>query len=165
MVRLSGIHYESIADAKGVSCVLFISGCKHNCPQCHSPQTHNFNNGLMIDNDLIDEINSEIDKRPFLSSLVLSGGDPMYSAKELLPILDKLHIPNDTIWCYTGFTFEEIIKDKDMIMLAKKCKYIIDGMFEINKRDITLSFRGSSNQRIIDVKKSLCENKVVLANF
>lgn len=164
VVRLSGIHYESIADAKGVSCVLFISGCKHNCFQCHSPQTHDFNYGKVLDDAMIDEINSEIDKRPFLNALVLSGGDPMYSAKELLPILDKLHIPNHTIWCYTGFAFEEICKNEQMKKLLQRCDYLVDGQFQANKRDITLPFRGSSNQRLIDVKKSLKENRVILYN-
>lgn len=165
MVRLSGIHYESFVDAKGVSCVLFISGCKHNCYKCHSPQTHNFNNGIVLNDILISQINEEIDKRPFLNALVLSGGDPMYSAKELLSILDKLHIPNNTIWCYTGFTIEEILQDENMSALLKRCDYLVDGMFEADKRDITLPFRGSSNQRLIDVKRTLNENRVVLADL
>ena len=164
MVRLSGIHYESFADAKGVSCVLFVSGCKHNCYKCHSPQTHDFNYGKVLDDTMINEINSEIDKRPFLNALVLSGGDPMYSAKGLLPILDKLHVPNDTIWCYTGFRFEEICEDKQMKKLLKRCNYLVDGQFQFDKRDITLPFRGSSNQRLIDVKKTLAENKIILYN-
>lgn len=164
MVRLSGIHYESFADAKGVSCVLFVSGCKHNCYKCHSPQTHDFNYGKVLDDTMINEINSEIDKRPFLNALVLSGGDPMYSAKGLLPILDKIHVPNDTIWCYTGFRFEEICEDKQMKKLLKRCNYLVDGQFQFDKRDITLPFRGSSNQRLIDVKKTLAENKIILYN-
>lgn len=164
MIRLSGIHYESFADAKGVSCVLFVSGCKHNCYKCHSPQTHDFNYGKVLDDTMINEINSEIDKRPFLNALVLSGGDPMYSAKGLLPILDKIHVPNDTIWCYTGFRFEEICEDKQMKKLLKRCNYLVDGQFQFDKRDITLPFRGSSNQRLIDVKKTLAENKIILYN-
>lgn len=148
MVRLAGYDYESFADAEGVSCVLFISGCSHNCYGCHSPQTHDFNYGLEITDDVIDEINEEIDKRPFLSALVLSGGDPMYSAKGLLDIIPKIHVPNNDIWCYSGFTIEEIQKNKDMSALLDKCSHLIDGMFQIDKRDITLKFRGSSNQRI-----------------
>lgn len=164
MVKLSGIKYESFVDAEGVSCVLFISGCKHNCAGCHSPKTHSFDYGIDFTDDVIKIINSEIDKRPFLSALVLSGGDPLYSAKELLPIIDKLHIPQDTIWCYTGFTFDYIMIDKTsyMYQLVKKCKYLVDGQFDITKRDITLKFRGSSNQRIIDVQNSINTNSIVL---
>ena len=148
MIRLAGWDCESFADADGVSFVLFFSGCRHNCVGCHSPQTHDFNYGIEIDDKLIEKINSEIDKRPFLNALVLSGGDPMYSAKELLPILDKIHVPNNNIWCYSGFTLKEIQTNPDMSELLNKCTHLIDGMFNIKKRDITLKFRGSSNQII-----------------
>lgn len=148
MVRLAGFDYESFADAEGVSCVLFISGCKHNCVGCHSPQTHDFNYGIELTDEVIETINAEIDKRSFLNALVLSGGDPMYSAKELVPILDKIHIPNNNIWCYSGFTLDEIKANPDMTALLNRCTHLIDGMFDISKRDITLKFRGSSNQII-----------------
>lgn len=148
MIRLAGFDYESFADAEGVSCVLFISGCKHNCVGCHSPQTHDFNYGIELTDEVIDKINAEIDKRPFLNALVLSGGDPMYSAKELIPMLDKLHIPNNNIWCYSGFTLDEIKANSDMAALLDKCTHLVDGIFDISKRDITLKFRGSSNQII-----------------
>lgn len=162
MIKLSGWDFESFADADGVSCVLFVSGCNHNCAGCHSPQTHDFNSGIELNDDLIKMINREIDKRPYLNALVLSGGDPMYSAKELVPVLNKLHIPNQNIWCYSGFTLEEILSDSDMTELLQKCNVLVDGMFDITKRDITLRFRGSSNQRIIDVKKTMMQNKIVL---
>lgn len=148
MVRLSGYDYESFADAEGVACVLFISGCNHNCYKCHSPQTHDFDYGLEITDEVIKKINSEIDKRPYLNALVLSGGDPMYSARELLEIIPKLHIPNGNLWCYSGFTFEEIQKNSDMAKLLDQCNHLIDGVFDYSKRDVTLKFRGSSNQNI-----------------
>ena len=162
MLKLAGYDFESFADADGVSCVLFFSGCRHSCKGCHSPQTHDFNYGLEITDKVIDKINEEIDKRPFLNALVLSGGDPMYSAKEILSMLPKLHIPNNNIWCYSGFKFEEIQKDPDMMALLEKCTCLIDGMFNIEKRDVSLKFRGSSNQRVINIKESLKQNKVVL---
>ena len=145
---LSGIVYESFTDAEGLSCALFFSGCNHNCKGCHSPGTHNFRSGIRVTQELINRINEEIDKRPYLSSLVLSGGDPMYSANAIVELLPKLHIPNNTVWCYSGFTYEEIIKDEDMSLLLDKCNVLIDGKFELDKRDITLPFRGSSNQKM-----------------
>lgn len=148
MPNLCGLIYESFADAIGVSCVLFISGCNHHCPGCHSPETHDFECGTPLNNDLIENINREIDKRPYLNALVLSGGDPMYSAKELIPIIEKLRIPKGNLWCYSGFTIEEIQSTPDMSALLDKCNYLVDGSFEIDKRDITLNFRGSSNQRV-----------------
>jgi len=148
-LHIAGVNYESFADAEGVSCVIFFSGCRHKCVGCHSPQTHDFNYGEIVTEELIDKINLEIDKRPFLNALVLSGGDPMYSAKEILDLLPKLHIPNNNIWCFSGFTLEEIQQNNDMNELLNECNVLIDGMFDINKRDIKLKFRGSGNQRIL----------------
>ena len=148
MLHIAGINCESTADAEGVACTIFFSGCKHFCNGCYSRDTWDFNYGKEISNALIDIINSEIDKRPFLSALVLSGGDPMYSAAEVNRFISKLHIPNNNIWCYSGFLMEQIIKNYQMKKLLDLCNVLIDGKFEIEKRDITLSFRGSSNQRI-----------------
>lgn len=162
MLHIAGVDYESLADAEGVSCVIFFSGCKHKCPDCHSPQTHDFNYGEPVMEKLINKINEEIDKRIFLNALVLSGGDPMYSAKEILEILPKLHIPNNKLWCYSGFTFEEIKENYYMKKLLYKCNVLVDGLFEIENRDISLDFRGSTNQRVINVQESLKQNKIVL---
>lgn len=161
-LRIVDVHYESLADAEGMSCVIFFSGCLHKCVGCHSPITHDFNHGKLVTDELICEINKEIDKRTFLNALVLSGGDPMFSAKKILKILPKLHIPNNNLWCYSGFTFEELLRNDDMTALLKKCTVLVDGRFEEDKRDITLKFRGSSNQRVINVQESLKQNKVVL---
>lgn len=148
MLYIAGINYESTADAEGMACTIFFSGCKHFCNGCHSKDTWDFNYGKEATDELIDIINLEIDKRPFLSALVLSGGDPMYSATEVKNFISKIHIPNNNIWCYSGFKIEEIQQNKEMKELLDMCNVLIDGQFEIDKRDITLSFRGSSNQRI-----------------
>lgn len=162
MIYLSGVNYESINDAEGVSCVLFVSGCRHYCKGCHSPKTHNFEYGAPVTEELIDKIKSEINKRPFLRTIVLSGGDCMYSPKETLELLNKVNKPQFKVWCYTGFTFEELIQNEEQLELLSEIDVLVDGEFDITKRDITLAFRGSSNQRIIDVQASLLENKVVL---
>lgn len=162
MLHIAGINYESIADASGVSCTIFFSGCLHGCNGCHSKDTWDFNYGVQVSNELVSIINKEIDKRPFLSALVLSGGDPMYSASEVLDFISKIHIPNNTLWCYSGFLYEEIIKNSEMKKLLNSCDVLVDGQFEISKRDITGRFCGSSNQRVIDVQESLKQNKVVL---
>lgn len=148
MLHIAGVNYESIADADGVACTIFFSGCKHYCNGCHSKDTWDFNYGIPVSEELIKNINEEIDKRPFLSALVLSGGDPMYSAKDILKILPKIHVPNNTIWCYSGFLLEEIQVDNQMKKLLDKCNVLIDGKFEIDKRIINAGFFGSSNQRI-----------------
>lgn len=145
---ISGINYESIADAEGVVCTIFISGCKHQCKGCHSKDTWNFKNGKLLTKELIKEINNEMDKRPFLSGVVFSGGDPMYSAREVHDLIKELHIPNNNIWCYSGFLFEEIQADQEKSLLLDDCNVLVDGKFEIDNRDVSLDFRGSSNQRI-----------------
>lgn len=158
---LSGINYESIADGVGVRTTIFVSGCLHNCYGCQSPSTHNFFAGTPVTKDLIESINVEIRKRPFLSGITLSGGDCMYSPIETIKLLNSLYIPKNNIWCYTGFTIEELLKNQNQTELLKRIDVIVDGRFDLNKRDVTLMFRGSSNQRIIDVQSTLKNNKII----
>lgn len=162
-MNIAGIDYESVKEAYGVSCVIYVSGCLHKCCGCHSPQTHDFNYGLKCTDELINEINKNIDKRPFLNALVLCGGDPMYSAKELCELIPKIHVPNNNIWCYSGFTINEIQKDYYMNKLLNMCNVLIDGRFELCKKDVTLKFRGSSNQKIWkkDITNKFYEDKEV----
>lgn len=148
MLYISGINYESIADAEGVVCTIFISGCRHFCEGCHSKDTWNFKNGKPLTDELIHQMNNEIRKRPFLSGIALSGGDPMYSPIEVHKMLSKLVIPKNNVWCYTGFLFDEIQNDDDKKVLLNDCNVVIDGKFDLQKRDVSLNFRGSSNQRI-----------------
>lgn len=159
---LCGVNFESMVDGEGVRAVLFISGCLHNCPYCHSPQTHSFTYGVEVNQELINDINAEITKRPYISGITLSGGDCMYSPVETLKLIKKLKIPHNNIWCYTGFTFEQLIKNNNQLQLLKHINVLVDGRFEYSKRDITLAFKGSSNQRIIDVKQSLKQGEIIL---
>lgn len=149
---LSGYKFESMVDGSGVRTVLFFSGCKHNCPGCHSPETHDFNNGQEVTNELIEFLNTEMKKRPFLSGITLSGGDPIYNAEAVYRLLRFLYIPNNNIWLYTGFTYDELMKLKDKYApkLLNMCNYIVTDPFIESERDITSSckFRGSTNQRI-----------------
>ena len=148
-LHLAGVSYESIADAKGVATTIFFSGCNHHCKGCHSPQTWDFTYGIEATDDIINMIREEIIKRPFVKTIVLSGGDPFCSAAEVLEFLDKLNLSGYSIWAYTGYHMKDLIESKDdKYKLLDRCEYLVDGPFEINKRDITLKFRGSSNQHI-----------------
>ncbi len=176
---ISGINYESVADGPGVRTTIFISGCKHSCHGCQSPLTHNFEYGTKLTDELIDNINNEIIKRPFLSGITLSGGDPMYSYKETCDLLDNLVIPKNNIWMYTGFTLEEIYRADWLdrrtpqgqicrlypMDLVTRCSVVVDGPYIEEQRDITLPFRGSKNQRLIDVKETLKQNKIITLNL
>ena len=152
---ISGINYESVNDGEGVRTVIFISGCKHNCKGCHNKETHSFSYGKKLTDSLIEKISFEIQKRPFLSGITLSGGDPLYqNTNDLIKLIKDLHLEStQNVWLYTGFSWEEIISSKDKKRILPYISYIVDGEYVENLRDVTLKFRGSSNQRIIDVKK------------
>ena len=121
-MNIAGIGYDSIADGEGVRAAIFISGCKHHCPECHNPQTWDFNFGKKFD---VEEQNNVIEyvKRcdGYVDGITLTGGDPMYSAKELIFFVKRFkeECPDKTIWIYSGFTYEEIMKDKDIKRLVK----------------------------------------------
>lgn len=164
-MNISGYINESLVDGIGVRTTIFISGCKHSCDDCQNPEVQNFNNGKEFTLDVQMDIINQIKENPLIQGITLSGGDPMFSAKEVCDFIKlvKNELENINIWCYTGFTFEEIINSKNihMINLLKMCDVLVDGRFIKNQKDITLSFKGSKNQRIIDVQKSLKNNKII----
>lgn len=163
-MNVSGINFESIADGEGVRVVVFISGCLHNCKGCHNPASHSFTAGQPFTSDLQDKIVAYIKNTPFISGLTLSGGDPMYSAEELIPFVQKLRseVVGVTVWIYSGFLYEEIKQNEEMAELLQQCDVLVDGEFVLEQRDITLAYKGSQNQRIIDVQKSITDNKIIL---
>lgn len=162
-IYVSGVNYESMVDGTGVRATIFFSGCPHHCHNCHNPSTWSVDAGVPATDELIQEIADGINKRSFLTGITLSGGDPFYMPMKTLAFLDKLsnRIKNpkihDSIWAYTGYTFEELMsRDElfDVYQLLDDIAVLIDGRFEEEKADRTLLFRGSSNQRIIDVALS-----------
>ena len=162
---ISGIDYESFNNGLGIRTVIYISGCLHNCVGCHNPETHNFKNGKKLTNELIVEIKENIQKRNFISGLTISGGDSMFSAEETINLLNTINRNvYKNLWLYTGFTFEELLQDASSLQykLLTMIDVLVDGKYEENLRDVTLKFRGSLNQRLIDVQKSLQEGKVIV---
>ena len=166
-MNVAGINFESVADGEGVRVVIYVSGCLHNCKGCHNPTSHSFTVGQPFTEQLQDEIIAYINKTPFISGLTLSGGDPMYSASEITPFIKTLRQANKnvTVWIYSGFTYEEILENSEMLELLSECDVLVDGRFVLEQRDMTLSYKGSRNQRIIDVQQSLqCGNIVLWEN-
>ena len=170
------ITKHDIANGTGVRVVLWLSGCSHHCKGCHNPQTWDKNNGKLFDIISKQELFEALNK-PYIDGLTLSGGDPLYNdnLNEVYRLLieTKNNFPNKTIWLYTGYTWEQIIEmDKSYedyevnspspLDVAKLCDVLVDGAYIDELRDISLQFRGSSNQRIIDVEKTLEKNEVVL---
>lgn len=166
-MNVAGINFESVADGEGVRVVIYVSGCLHNCKGCHNPTSHSFTAGQPFTEQLQNEIIAYINKTPFISGLTLSGGDPMYSASKITPFIKALRQTNKnvTVWIYSGFTYGEILENSEMLELLSECDVLVDGRFVLEQRDMTLSYKGSRNQRIIDVQQSLqCENIVLWEN-
>ena len=159
-----------IANGIGVRVTLFVSGCTNHCPDCFQPQTWDFDYGKPFTDETKAEIFAELDK-PFINGLTVLGGEPFEprNQRELLPLLREVRekYPDKTIWCFTGYLF-----DKDLLghfakimpetmELLKRIDVLVDGEFMLDKKDVTLLFKGSSNQRTIDVQKSLASGTVV----
>lgn len=151
----AGVNFESMVDGEGVRVALFLSGCLHNCPGCHNPETHDFTYGFPLTEERVAWINAEIKKRPFLRGLTLSGGDPFYRPREALALLENLVIPHGSVWIYSGFLCEEILADPEKRALLAACEVLVDGPFLKEKRNPSLRFRGSENQRILKVSEIL----------
>lgn len=164
MANIIGINFESVVDGDGVRVVIFFSGCDHHCKGCHNPSSHDFNTGKSFGSEIQGQIAEYIRETPFVSGVTLSGGDPMYSADSIIPFVKELKelSPASTVWVYSGFTYEEILAVPSMRNLLEMCDVLVDGPFILEQRDITLSYRGSRNQRIIDVQKSMSTGNVVL---
>ena len=175
-------------NGNGLRVVLWLSGCSHHCYNCQNPQTWNPNSGIPFDESAKQEIFNELSK-DCISGITFSGGDPLHenNLDEVLKLVKEIRIsyPNKTIWLYTGFTWDSIMnykstnkftekdvlfnfhikKDLEMIQrknIIKLCDVLVDGEYIEKQRDLSLKFRGSKNQRVIDVKQSLAQNKIIL---
>ena len=162
-VRLAGVIYESLVNGPGIRRVYFAQGCRHNCDGCFNPETHDFNGGELMDmNELINDAISN----PIINGITFSGGDPLEQAESFSYMAKEFKSKGLNIWCYTGYTFEQILekmkKDKDLKELISNVDVLVDGKFEMNNKNKGLKFRGSSNQRIIDVKQSLEMGKCIV---
>lgn len=162
-VQLAGIIYESLTNGPGMRRVLFAQGCRHNCKGCFNSHTHSFNGGQAFN---IDNIVNDIKKNPLIKGVTFSGGDPIEQADAFSLIAKEVKKLNKNVWCYTGYTFEEILKnsEKESVLkeLIENIDVLVDGKFDISKKDDALKYRGSSNQRIIDVKRSLSKGEAVI---
>jgi len=152
-LRINDVIPESIVDGPGIRYVIFTQGCPHHCPHCHNPQTHDFAGGCLKDiNDLYDEII----ENPLLQGVTFSGGEPFLQPKPLTILAKKLKQNGLDVVTYTGFIYESLKHiGTDELDLLAVTDVLIDGAFDYNKRDASLKFRGSANQRIIDLHHGL----------
>jgi len=163
-IRLAAdLQKDSIVDGPGIRTVIWTQGCPHNCFGCHNPSTHSFSDGALVDLDLI---KSEIDDLVFQDGITFSGGDPMCQAEACYEIAKYARDLGLNIWCYTGFTYEKLLEMSKNNPFYKEffelLDVLVDGRFVNELKDLNLLFRGSSNQRLIDMKETLKEGKVVL---
>lgn len=148
-----------MVDGPGFRTSIYCAGCNHQCPGCHNPQSWDFSGGKEM---TVEQIMRVIEADPFTRGVTFSGGDPMYQAAGFAELACQIHRRTQKdIWCYTGFTFESLIHD-DQRELLSELDVLVDGPFIEKFSDPDLLFRGSYNQRIIDVPRSLAEGKVCL---
>jgi anaerobic ribonucleoside-triphosphate reductase activating protein len=158
MIRVLDILEDTMVDGPGFRTSIYCAGCNHQCPGCHNPQSWSFDGGREMTTE---EIMKIIVADPY-ANVTFSGGDPMYQATGFLELAREIHKrTNKDIWCYSGFTFESLIH-QDQRELLEEIDVLVDGPFIQKLRDEDLLFRGSSNQRIIDVQASLYSGETVL---
>ena len=152
-----------VCNGIGIGCTLFTQICNHKCNGCFNKQTWDKQNGKILTEKEMNEIIKTL-QNEYIARFTISGGDPLEQAEALSRLLYKIRdkFPNLKIWIYSGYTFEEAITDRYKAECLKLCDVLVDGRFVDELKDLTLAFRGSSNQRIIDLKKTFKSNKVVL---
>ena len=171
-MNLAGFYDESISNGSGWRAVLFVSGCPHGCPGCHNKVAQDYNYGTKFDEEKKQELLGRIKENSILKGITISGGEPLCKENigEVLDFIKdvKKEKPDFNVWCYTGYTLEELENRNDET--TNKClqeiNVLVDGKFEIDKKVPNLRFKGSTNQRILDVKECLSQNKIIpLSNF
>jgi len=159
------IKKYDIANGIGVRVSLFVTGCTHRCKGCFNKEAWDFASGKKFDDKVFSELLDSLNQH-YIKGLTLLGGEPfeIKNAKELISYIKKIKeiLPQKDIWGYSGYTYEEIIKDETKYELLKLIDVLVDGKFILDKKNPSLAFRGSENQRIIDVKKSIKKGEVVL---
>ena len=163
-IRLAApLQSDSVVDGFGVRTVIWTQGCSHNCPFCQNPQTHDFEGGALFD---IEDIKEELKNLKGQDGITLSGGDPLFQIDAVTEIAKYAKSIGLNVWCYTGFTYEQLIKmnekNNKYLEFLNNIDVLVDGKFVNELKNLNLLFRGSSNQRLINMKETLKQNKIVL---
>ena len=165
-IKLAGLVPESYVDGPGIRFTIFVQGCPHNCEGCHNPETHDFNAGRLADTD---RIYNKIKTFPLVKGVTFSGGEPFCQAEPLAELGEKLKKDGYHLMSYSGWTFEQLLakgeKEPHVKRLLGLLDILVDGRFVLAERSLELRFRGSRNQRLIDVQKSLEKGEAVIAEL
>lgn len=152
-LHILNIYPETIADGYGLRYAIYLAGCRHACPGCHNPASWHAGAGQPLTASMLDAMVHEINANPLLDGITLTGGDPFYNPPALYDLLVSLsQATGQNIWCYTGYTYEEILRDEAMCRCLPYIDTLVDGRFVQALYDPALSFRGSSNQRILHLQ-------------
>ena len=151
-IRIAGIVKESIVDGTGIRFSVFTQGCPHKCKGCHNVHTHDFSGGYEVD---INELVEQVRVNPLLNGITITGGEPFRQAAACCELAKRVKELDKNVWCYSGYTIEELSElaktDNDIKNLLGNCDVLVDGKFDESQADLTLKFKGSKNQRIIDL--------------
>lgn len=157
-IRILAIKYGTSVDGIGLRTSLYGAGCEHHCPGCHNPQSWDEDGGEVYTVEELFRLVVEADM-----NVTFTGGDPMFHPEGYTELAQMIKEQTDkTLWCYTGYSYEQLLEHPARRALLQWCDILVDGPFLESERDLSLPFRGSRNQRIIDVQASLSEEKVVL---
>ena len=162
-MNYSKIRKLDVTNGPGIRTTLFVSGCTHNCEGCFNKEQQDFNYGNKFTKETEDEF-IQLTKNKQIKGVNILGGEPMQQIMDdtLLNLLKRIKLETDKpIWLWSGYTFEEIVNNPKRLEILREVDVLIDGKFQADKRDIMLKYRGSSNQRVIDVKKSLEQGNIV----
>lgn len=162
IIRLSSpLEKDSIANGEGIRTVIWTQGCSHNCKGCHNPETHSFTAGFAVD---VEDIKKELDNLIDQDGITLSGGDPLFQIDSSLEIVKHARKLGLNVWVYTGFTFEQlqVMNNPKYMELLRNIDVLVDGKFILEEKSLNLKFRGSRNQRIIDVPTTIAFGEVML---
>ena len=154
-MRVIDIIPGTSVDGPGLRTSIYFAGCTHRCPGCHNPQSWDPQAGRDMS---VDEILEIVEYNGF--DVTFTGGDPSFQAEAILPLARELQRRGYSIWCFTGYRYEELALDPKAVLLLECCEVLVDGPFVESMRDISLSFRGSSNQRLIDLSNSTVDKPV-----
>ncbi len=165
-LKLAGIKRDSIVDGPGLRVSVFVQGCPHCCPGCQNPETHDPEGGYTID---VEDVAAEIGAARGIDGVTFSGGEPFEQTQALAYLARKCRKMGLSLVYYSGYTFEQLLQkgrsNRHILTLLQQGQFLIDGPFELGLRDISLAYRGSSNQRIIELEPSLALNKAICREF
>ena len=158
-IRIAGLTDDSIVDGKGFRFVIFTQGCLHHCKGCHNPETWAMDGGNIMN---IEEIEEKIARNGLLDGITFSGGDPFYQPKPCAELAKWAKSRGLNVWAYTGFLYEELLEMPEVKEFLDLVDVLIDGPFILEEKSLLLNFRGSKNQRVIDLNETRNQNKIVL---